>query len=308
MNDIGLKRFKWSWISGSCRLVFSMFHRAKKHTPNTIWIWNRMFCSSHSFVIYACSSFLSVCWLIVLSLKLSPLSSCFDDHLECVHSFVASHRLVLLPRFLEVQTAVLSALDDRPSTAGCFHVAIHLHSWHKSEQRSVGKHMYEGNGTLIAPTGLCAFFQDLEEEEFTSKLKIPIFNVTLRGINKQWKAVWTIIWCQTLLFPAFTMNHRWECDVSASSSNLISVSLSLSNSPEMFLIRGPRFCRIKVEVLGVMWPLTLDLGVCKLIMPRLVLYLQCCSLFWGGDPSVEWRRSLTSVSPHSWTHMNAAWV
>lgn len=23
MNDIGLKRFKWSWISGSCRLVFS---------------------------------------------------------------------------------------------------------------------------------------------------------------------------------------------------------------------------------------------------------------------------------------------
>lgn len=62
------------------------------------------------------------------------------------------------------------------------------------------------------------------------------------------------------------MNHLRECDVSASSSNLIRVSLSLSSSPEMFLIREPWFCRIKVEVLGVMWPLTSDLSVCKLIM------------------------------------------
>lgn len=142
---------------------------------------------------------------------------------------------------------------------------------------------------------------------FSIKLKNPTFNVTLSGIRKQWRVIWTIIWFQTLLFPAFMMNHRWECDVSVSSSNLISVSLSLTNSPEMFLIRRPCFCRIKVEVLGVMWPLTLDLSVCKLITHGLVLYLQCCSLFWG-DPRVERRRSLTSASPRSWTHMNIAWV
>lgn len=33
----------------------------------------------------------------------------------------------------------------------------------KTEQRRVGKDMYEGNGTLIAPIGLCTFFQDLED-------------------------------------------------------------------------------------------------------------------------------------------------
>lgn len=32
---------------------------------------------------------------------------------------------------------------------------------------------------------------------------------------------------------------------------------------------------IKVGVQGLMWPLTLDLSVCKLIMRGLVLYLQC---------------------------------
>lgn len=78
---------------------------------------------------------------------------------KCVRSSVASHRLVLLPCSLEVQAAILSALDDGPSAAGCFHVAIHLHSGHKSEQSSVGKHMHEGNGTLIAPKGP----QDLED-------------------------------------------------------------------------------------------------------------------------------------------------
>lgn len=88
------------------------------------------------------------------------------------------------------------------------------------------------------------------------------------------KGHWTMMWFQTLLFPAFVMNHLWECDVSVSPSNLISVSLSLTNSQEMFLIRRPCFCRIKVKIrgwthtsrhLGVMWPLTLDLSVCKLI-------------------------------------------
>lgn len=70
------------------------------------------------------------------------------------------------------------------------------------------------------------------------------------------------------------MNHLWECDISESSSNLISISLSLANSPEMLLIGTLWFLQIKVEVLagnipaghlGVMWPLTLDLSVCKLI-------------------------------------------
>lgn len=67
--------------------------------------------------------------------KESPLSSrckCIWMDLcmlgKCVHSFVASHRLVLLPCPLEVQAAILSALDDGPSAAGGFHVAIHLHS------------------------------------------------------------------------------------------------------------------------------------------------------------------------------------
>lgn len=42
--------------------------------------------------------------------------------------FVSSHRLVLLPRPLEVQAAVLSALDDRPPATGTLHVAVHLHN------------------------------------------------------------------------------------------------------------------------------------------------------------------------------------
>ncbi len=62
------------------------------------------------------------------------------------------------------------------------------------------------------------------------------------------------------------MNHHWERDVSLYSLNLIGVSLSLTNSLEMFLISKSRVYRIKEEVLGVMWPLTLDLSVCKLIM------------------------------------------
>lgn len=61
------------------------------------------------------------------------------------------------------------------------------------------------------------------------------------------------------------------------------------------------FSGIKARAPGVMWPLTLDLSVRKLIMHR------CCaisaasssalSLFWGGDPRVERRRSLTSARP-----------
>lgn len=51
---------------------------------------------------------------------------------------VSSHRLVLLPRPLEVHAAVLSALDDRPSSASALHVAVHLRHRHKNEQRGDG--------------------------------------------------------------------------------------------------------------------------------------------------------------------------
>lgn len=68
---------------------------------------------------------LSVC---VLTRRLvfegQTLSSCF----EWMRELIMSHHLVLLPRPLEVHAAVFSALDDRPPAAGCFHVAIHLHS------------------------------------------------------------------------------------------------------------------------------------------------------------------------------------
>lgn len=97
------------------------------------------------------------------------------------------------------------------------------------------------------------------------------------------------------------MNHLWECDVSVTSSNSISVSLSLSSSPEMFLIRGPRFCRIKVEVLGVMWPLTLDLNVCKLIMQDRSSYLQCCFVLRRPQGGVE-KVSHLSRPPQLNTH------
>lgn len=84
--------------------------------------------------------------MCVSSLSVCALTHCLEDHhyhlsfngYGCVsvcrasgpvHAFVfVSHRLVLLPRPLEVHAAVLSALDHRPSAAGCFHVAIHLHS------------------------------------------------------------------------------------------------------------------------------------------------------------------------------------
>lgn len=39
---------------------------------------------------------------------------------------LVSHHFVFLPCSLEIHTAVFSALDDRPSTASCFHVAIDL--------------------------------------------------------------------------------------------------------------------------------------------------------------------------------------
>lgn len=68
-----------------------------------------------------------------------------------------SHRLILLPRSLEVQATVLPALDDRPPAAGRLHVAIHLH---RGERRSAKRTEWEecgkaGAGMLIAPTGLC---------------------------------------------------------------------------------------------------------------------------------------------------------
>lgn len=223
------------------------------------------------------SSFQSVCWVTVLSLKGHHYHLGCDGYgwvsafrgSVCVHAFFLSHHLVLLPRFLEVHTAVLSALDDRPSTAGCFHVAIHLHN-RKERAREGGKtHVWKHTDSTHRPLYI---FSGFGAHNLTSKLMIPTFSVTLSGINKQWSSVRTIIWIQTLLLPAFMMNNLWEREVSVSSLNLISISLSLTNSREMFLIRRPRFCRIKVEVLGVMWPLTLDLGACKLIMQG------CCSI------------------------------
>lgn len=55
-----------------------------------------------------------------------------------------SHRLILLPRPLEVQATVLPALDYRPPAAGRLHVAIHLHRESGDQQnelsgRGVGK-------------------------------------------------------------------------------------------------------------------------------------------------------------------------
>lgn len=68
-----------------------------------------------------------------------------------------SHRLILLPRPLEVEATVLPPLDDRPPAACRLHVAIHLHRGQRSsaewlEWEECGK---AGAGTLIAPTGLC---------------------------------------------------------------------------------------------------------------------------------------------------------
>lgn len=51
---------------------------------------------------------------------------------------VSSHRLVLLPRPLEVHAAVLSALDDRPATTSTLHVAEHLHVRHSKSATAGG--------------------------------------------------------------------------------------------------------------------------------------------------------------------------
>lgn len=63
--------------------------------------------------------------------------------------FVSSHRLVLLPRPLEVHAAVLSALDDRPSTTSTLHVAEHLHDRHNNEWWRVVLHFSGANGPLL---------------------------------------------------------------------------------------------------------------------------------------------------------------
>lgn len=53
---------------------------------------------------------------------------------KCVHVFVLSHHLVLLPRSLEVHAAIFSALDDCPSAAGCFHSAVDLCNVKRTER------------------------------------------------------------------------------------------------------------------------------------------------------------------------------
>lgn len=211
-----------------------------------------MFCSSHSFVIYSMLNgngwvfppFLSVCWLAVLSLKDHRYHLAFNGYewvstcrvSVCVHIFILSHHLVLFPGSLEVHAAVFSALDDRPSTTGCFHVAIHLQDWKERAKEGGKTHVWRYWNTDSTHRSLY-IFSGFRRCNLTM---IPTFNVTLSGLSKQWRVIWTIIWLQTLLFPAF-MNHLRECDVSESSSNLISVSLSLTNSPEMFPIRRASF-------------------------------------------------------------------
>lgn len=175
----------------------------------------------------------------VWMLSISVLSHChvlkgpvlLMDMDECLCAFVLSHRLVLFPCSLEVHTAVFPALDDCPSTTGCFHVAIHLHKWEAIEEDG-GKNTHE----------------IMEPWQFQCKHNTSRLDVTLSGFNKQWRVIWSIIRFQTLLFPAFVMIHLWECYASVCPSNFISVSLSFTNSPEMFLMRGPCFSGIKVVV------------------------------------------------------------
>lgn len=159
---------------------------------------------------------------------------------ECVdvHLFVMSHHLVLLPRSLEVQAAVLSVLNDCPSTAGCFHVAIHLHSGDRNERRSVGKPVFEHIRTLTAPIGLLLFFIKTKKRFLTSRRNIPTLSVTLSGFNRQWKANCTIVRCQTLLFsPAFMTTHLQERDAFLCPPQAL-IAVSLNSSPEMFLTGG----------------------------------------------------------------------
>lgn len=131
-----------------------------------------------------------------------------------------SHHLVLLPRPLEVQAAVFPALDHRPAAAGCFHVAVHLHSWEEDEG--------EGRREVM----------ELNVQEINLFIDIS----HLSGIDKQWWASQTMTPLQTLLFPAFPMNHLWECNISVVSSDLIGVSLSLAKSCVM--LRAPGFCSV----------------------------------------------------------------
>lgn len=146
--------------------------------------------------------------------------------------FFLSHRLVLLPRSLEVHAAVFSALDDRPSTAGCFHVAIHLRNSKEKERGGWEKHIYEDNATLKA-------------RQWNRNSVNSIFSVALTN-NEDSSG--QLFGSRHSFFPAFMMIHLWECNVSVSSSDLIGISLSFTNSLEMFLISGPCFYGIKVEV------------------------------------------------------------
>lgn len=61
---------------------------------------------------------------------LSPRVVAQATVLSAQRSFVLSHRLVLLPRPLEVHAAVLSALDHRPPATSTLHVAVHLRDTH----------------------------------------------------------------------------------------------------------------------------------------------------------------------------------
>lgn len=99
------------------------------------------------------------------------------------------------------------------------------------------------------------------------------------------------------------MNRLWDCDILASSSNLISASLSLSNSPEMFPSDSLGSYRMKGAALGVMWPLTSDLGVCKLIMPDR-LSIGGGALCFEEETS-GWREGLSPRPAHTAEHTRA---
>lgn len=94
------------------------------------------------------------------------------------------------------------------------------------------------------------------------------------------------------------MNGLRECDMSASSSNLISASLSLSHSLEMSPCESRGSDGIKGAAPGVMWPLTFDFGVCKLIMHD--RFSICGVALCFEEETSGWRgEGLTSASPHS---------
>lgn len=179
-----------------------------------------------------------------------------------MHLSVSSHRLVLLPRPLEVDAAVFSALDDRPSTAGCFHLAVHLRRRQEIQKRRLQNTMHEGDETLMTPTGLCIVRRCNVTKLMNSTLQLSAAFTSNKGV------IWMIVW----FFPSF---H----DESSLGIQYIYVLFKLNQHPlipqqlprdvpHQFLQNqsgGPGWTHTSGH-LGETWPLTPDLGVRKLIM------------------------------------------